>query len=900
MAGLTPDPTSPRPDPARPDPALRRLGRKRTLARFALLFERLWPALWPALGVAGVYLVLALFDLPALLPPWPRFGLFLLVLAAVGTLLWRGVRGLRFPDPARGDRRLEQASGLRHRPLAALADRPAAAGPEAEALWRVHVARMNAQVTRLRVGVPRPGLAALDRRALRLGLVVALAAGFMVAGSDTDRRLLAAVWPTPPQAPLPPAPQLQAWVTPPAYTGLAPVFLKASVPDVQVPAGSRLTVNLTGEATEPGLVLGGEAAPFRALDKQSWQAELDVTRGGKLVVQRRGVIVAGWDVALIADRPPTAEFPEPPGAATAGGRPTAQTRLPWRAEDDYGVAALAAELRLQARPDAAPLSLNVPLPGGSPKAPRGVLAQDLTAHPWAGLPVTARLVAKDAPGQVGTGPEARFTLPERAFQHPVAQALIEIRKGLSLDPGARRPAGEAVNALSQKPQDFDQSTAIHLNLRGIASLLRRGRGAAVEEAQARMWDLALALEEGAAERTAKALEAARQELRDAMDQLRRDEEALRRGDERDLDRNGPEAAERRAELERKQAELDQKRAELDQKMRELQEAIQRHLQALAEQTRREGTELPYDPTAPQLNQRDLNRMMEQMREAARQGRDQEARDKMADLERLLDQLQAGRPESGKSQNAEKRQRGRQQMGALQDMVKREGTMLDRSQSRAGTQADPRRPQPPAAGDPAQREADARAQRALRRALGELMQRFGDLTGQVPQALGEADQAMREAGQALGENRDAAAGAAQQRAIEALQRGGREMAQQMARQFGRGQPGQGEEGEGEEGEMAAEGFGTREGQDRNGQDRAGGSPRPGEPPGQSRRRAGRDPLGRPLQQGVPGGEEGDDVRVPDEMEQARTRAIQEELRRRGAERTRPQPELDYIDRLLRPF
>jgi hypothetical protein len=37
-----------------------------------------------------------------------------------------------------------------------------------------------------------------------------------------------------------------------------------------------------------------------------------------------------------------------------------------------------------------------------------------------------------------------------------------------------------------------------------------------------------------------------------------------------------------------------------------------------------------------------------------------------------------------------------------------------------------------------------------------------------------------------------------------------------------------------------------------------------------------------------------------MEEARTRAIQEELRRRGTERSRPQPELDYIDRLLKQF
>jgi hypothetical protein len=77
-------------------------------------------------------------------------------------------------------------------------------------------------------------------------------------------------------------------------------------------------------------------------------------------------------------------------------------------------------------------------------------------------------------------------------------------------------------------------------------------------------------------------------------------------------------------------------------------------------------------------------------------------------------------------------------------------------------------------------------------------------------------------------------------------------------------------------------------------------RPGEQPHGQQHAARRDPLGRPLHQGTSGSEEAGDVRVPDEMEQARTREIQEELRRRGAERTRPQPELDYIDRLLKPF
>ena len=190
---------------------------------------------------------------------------------------------------------------------------------------------------------------------------------------------------------------------------------------------------------------------------------------------------------------------------------------------------------------------------------------------------------------------------------------------------------------------------------------------------------------------------------------------------------------------------------------------------------------------------------------------------------------------------------------------------------------------------------------MRRALGELMQQQGDLTGQVPAALGEADNAMREAGQALAEGRDAAASSAQSKAIAALQKGGREMGQQMARQFGTGeQPG---EGEGEEGEGEGEGANgqaTGPGQGRPGQGQS-ASPRPGDGQAPGRRRsARRDPLGRPAQQGVGGSEESGDIRVPDGMEQARTRALQDELRRRGAERTRPQPELDYIDRLLKPF
>ena len=91
-----------------------------------------------------------------------------------------------------------------------------------------------------------------------------------------------------------------------------------------------------------------------------------------------------------------------------------------------------------------------------------------------------------------------------------------------------------------------------------------------------------------------------------------------------------------------------------------------------------------------------------------------------------------------------------------------------------------------------------------------------------------------------------------------------------------------EGE-EQGDMMGEGQGQGEGQDQ-AQDQG----------------PGRDPLGRRTREAPGAQDAGSDTRVPDEAEQLRTRRLQDELRKRGAERERPQDELDYIDRLLRRF
>jgi len=843
------------------NPLLRRLAGQRVLARLVLLFELVWPALWPPLGVAGLFLCAALLQLPQMLPPAWHLALLAGTVTAIIVLAVRGLWPIRTPDDAAADRRLERDSGLPHRPLQVLTDRPAQHDPMGVALWQAHIARTVRQVRRLHVGAPHPGLPRRDRHALRGGLVVGLVATLGIAGADAPARIALALQPTLPPMPEPASTELQAWITPPAYTHVAPVFLKPDGGAVAVPAGSHLTVSVTGGSGTPGLSLESQATPFRTLAKDSFQADRDLTQGGRLVVRRNGDTLAAWDLSVIVDQPPTVAWSEPPGATRTGQ----ETRLPWKASDDYGVVSLQAELRLKDLPSAPALVVSIPLPGGEPKAAHGAYQQDLTANPWAGLPVTARLLGRDAPGQAGRSAEATFTLPERLFTNPVARILIAIRKGLSLHPDDRDSAVDALDGLIMNPDVLHGDIGAYVNLGALYYLLEFDKSAkAIPQAQQQMWELALHLEEGQTEQTARALEQARQAARDALNRAMKD----------------PTDANRQA---------------LEKRLQELQQAIERHMQALIQEALRNHEELPFDPDAQHLTDKDFERMAREAEQAARQGNMDQAQQRMAELERMLDELRNARMANGKAgqQRAQQRSRGRQQMGALQDMISRQGGLLDHAQGRAEDQARPQfgeqsSTQPV---DPnMQRQADQRVQQALRRALGELMQQFSDLTGKLPQGLGDADQAMQEAGRQLGAGDDRAASTEEQQAIEDLQKGGQQMGQTMAQQFGSGQ--QGEQGEAEGGGESSQ-FMLQEG-------RGDGTGTDGQPGSQGQGQGRRDPLGREYGDGGPGADEGNDVTIPEEREHQRTRMIEEELRRRDAQRERPQEELDYYGRLLKGF
>ena len=815
------------------------VARARTRARAALWVERLARALWPAVLAVAVYAVWSLLDGPRWIGALSSYAPALALAAAVMAFIGLATRALRIarPNAAEIDRRIERATGLRHRPLVTLADAPAPGTDPA--VWDEHLRRIWLGLGRLRAGSVQPGIAGADRFGVRGLVTVGLGAALIVAGSDAGPRLwrgIAPGWP----GPVTPAIAVQAWLRPPAYTGLPPRLVTGAA--LNAPIGSRLTISVTGSEAVPTLLVNAASAPFQPLDRTSFTADRVLDASGPVSVRRRGQVLAAWTVTIIPDAAPLARWTEPPTPTQGTGRIAPQLRMAWDASDDYGLVSVGVELRLVPRPAAAPSAVALPAVRG--RTAHGTTLADLTAHPWAGLPVTAQVVARDALDQTGRSAAAPLTLPAREFKNALAQIIVTIRRDLSLidpaDADARHPALMALDALAEAEGWATLPPALNVNLRAAASLLEHGHEAnTVDEAQNRLWALALTLEEDALDRTSRAVAEAERAVQEA---LAPDAE--------------PEA-----------------KAELEARIEALREAIARELQALAELPREQA-----DPNRQTINPRDLNRSADQLKDAVREGRMDDARQEMAELERQLEMLQNARP--GDPENAAKREAGRQQMDVVQDILKREGTVLDNTTARGGVPAPP----------PPDRQADERRQRALRRVLGEMMQQYGDLTGQVPPALGEADTAMRDAADALAAGRDVPAAAAQQRAIAALQKGSQSMSQQLALQFGDGEG----EGEGDGGEGAAGPPGAGPGP----ANRPGGR-RPGGPTGRDGRSTaqGRDPLGRGT--GVNGRTSDGDVVVPDQMEAARGRALQDELRQRGQDRTRPRPELEYIDRLLSP-
>ncbi|PIE06901.1 MAG: ATPase [Rhodobacterales bacterium] len=872
-----------------PPPALKRLKWPLRLTRAGMAVERLAEAFWPFATAAMALGAVLMSGGPA---RWPD-GLAAGSVAGLGLATLAGlVAGLRRYRPVTRQAALARLdASLRGRPIAALSDTQAVGrdDPASRAVWAAHRARAGAELDAARAVPPRPRLAAADPYALRLIAATALAAALLF-GPGTERGDLARLVPGSAEAAVAGA-AWEGWIEPPAYTGRPTLYLPDLPPGpLALPRGAQVTLRLYGR---PGAL--------RVEDSFSGDgpAEPEPTRVFR--IEGDGSIAIGadrWEITAIPDTAPRIR-----AAGELTRRLDGEMRLPFAAEDDYGVVSGSAGIVLDlarverrhglaAEPEPrAAVVVDLPMPfRGDRAAIDEVLVENLAEHPWAGLPVEITFTAADAIGQEGASAPVEITLPGRRFLHPLARALVEQRRDI-LWSGANAPrAARLLRAIANRPADLFPDNGQYLALRAvIAGLEAEGFGTEQRDALAEaLWALAVEIEDG---RLADALEA----LRQARERLA---EAMRQG-------ASPE--------------------ELQELMDAYRQAMRDYMDELASREPENRTDEPDRGEPTEMTQDDLQAMLDRIEELMQQGRTEEAQQLLDMLQQMMENMKVtegdGRQGQGQGQRSleELGETLREQQGLSDEAFRnlqnqrRDRPGKDRSgqDSRPDGQAeqpgedgapqgdpedDPQgRPEglPESAaegrsgGAPEDGQGDdagtggegargeeggensrlADRQRALEERLRRQQQGLpGAATPEgeaARDALDRAGRAMDEAAEALDQGDTTGALDRQAEAMEALREGMRRIEEGMRRQAQAGEPGEGEQTAG--------------------------------PSGDSLRA---DPLGR-----TPGGagSAGDDGPLADRDDvYRRAQDLMDELRRRSGETDRPELERDYLRRLLDLF
>jgi uncharacterized protein (TIGR02302 family) len=853
LSGTTPDPS----EPARNADAASRLQLTQALrrAQYAIAWERSWPHLARLLTVAGLFLVVSWVGLWLALPFVARaIGLGVFVLLALAALF--PLARFRWPSRDEGLSRLDRGTGIRHRPATALTDTLATQDPVALALWQAQRERTLASIKRIRAGLPSPRLPIHDPWALRALVAVLMVAAYIAAGDERMMRTEAAFdW----NGVLSPANiRVDAWVTPPLYTGKPPIILSAANKEagipaagpLPVPAGSTLIVRSSGGTLD--VVAGGnvtEAVPTELAPKGTNERHFIIAGDGTAHV-RAPSGQPQWRFSATPDRAPTIALAKDPERQARGS-----LQLSYKIEDDYGVTE--AQARFAARPGDAPKPAAEPrplfeapqfslvLPNARTRNGVGQTVKDLSEDPYAGAEVTLTLTAKDEAGNEGRSEPFNMRLPERLFTKPLARALIEQRRLLALDANQNAQVYAALDALMIAPELFTPEAGQYLGLFSVARQLEAARtDDAMREVVASLWALAVTIEDGNISDVDKALRAAQEALKQALERGASDEEIKK------LTEN--------------------LRAALDNFIRQLAEQQRNNPQQLAR---------PLDPNTKVLSQQDLKNMIDRMERLSRSGDKDAAKQLLEQLQQMLENLQMAQP--GQSGDSEMEQA----LNELGDMIRKQQQLRDKTfkqgqDSRRDRQRGKQGDQ--SMGDLQQDQQGLRdrlkrlqeelakrgmgqGQRGEKGQRGEQGQQGqqGD-QGDGEDGLGEADSAMGDASGKLGEGNADGAVDSQGQALEALRKGAQSLAEAMQQGDGDGQ---------------GDSPGNRAGRQQSGTN-------------------GNDPLGRPLH----GREFGDDltVKIPGEIDVQRVRRILEELRRRLADPQRPQIELDYIERLLKDY
>jgi uncharacterized protein (TIGR02302 family) len=870
-------------EPKAATPLDSKFARKVRTSRWALLFERLWPRIWLILGLVGLFLLVSLAGLwPLLSDPVHYILLAGFMAAAVAAVL----HALRTPFPGREEavRRIERVSGVPHRPASSYEDTVTANAedPRTAAIWQAHRSRLSAALAKLRVGPPHPRTDRQDPVALRGLLVLGVVALLALVGDSASDRLRSAFRFNSAKAIA--EARLDAWVTPPSYTGKPPLMLadgargpaaiEAQPKLFDVPERSILIVRTSGKGLgAPSLEVFAEgssehqnveakkpeAGKSTAPNNDIAEIRYELRSSAEVRVLAGGVELARWAFYVRPDKPPVIAMTKPPERTRRGSM-----KLTYSVEDDYGVLSAGVDVKRDrsadkpvdpkkawAQPDVLkgprppyerPPEITLRLPRPAQKQAETYV--DFGPHPYAGREVILTLEAKDIAGNVGRSKPVKLVLPERLFQKPLARAVIEQRAKLMDDPRYAPLVKRALEALTIQPEGFIDSTSVYLGMRtAIRNLDRDASRENLKSTVDGLWELALRIEDGDLSDAEKALKDAQDKLAEA------------------LEKNAPDS-------------------EIDKLMQEMREALSKYVEQLQKNAQDQTPPEGLDQQNQQLSQQDLDEMMKNLEDMTKAGSREQAQQMLAQMRDLLERLQSGQMSK---QQAERGQQMQKKLDELGGLVGRQQRLMDdtfrqnkRQQTPGGTmpgengqqQSQGRMGQgmPGQQGQNGQGQQGQRGQQgqqgkgslseqqqALKQELEKLRQELEKL-GAGQDELNKARDAMENAQKSLEQNDNETALGDQSEALDKMRQGAQKMAEGMAK-----------------------GGSSRYGQN-------------GEQP--------RDPLGRP--QRFQGPDAGNSVKVPDAIDMQRAREILEELRRRLAQPARPTQELDYYERLLRRF
>lgn len=849
------------------------LARPIALTRAGMVLERGLRAFWPLLSLCALIFTGLAFGLPDALSGGALSVLAVgMVLALLGAL-WFGLRRFRWPTRAEAVRRLDAT--LPGRPIAALGDQMALGQEDAAsaALWRAHLRRMAEASKSARAVAPDPDLARHDPYALRLvaltAAAVALIFGAPLAIFDAAPRPGA-----PGTATAAMGPSWEGWAEPPRYTGKPGLYLnRVEGGQVTVPEGTRFAFRFYGA---PGSVPFTESVSSPAAPPLEPEGEASTVERRDFEAVRSGRITIGgpagrdFEIVVLSDEAPSVEL-----VGLAERRADGKLAQPFHAQDDHAVvsgqahvsldlAAVPRRYGLAVEPEPRPdLVFDLPMPiSGSRADFTDQLVEDAEQHPWANLPVKLTLSVEDGRGQTGMSEPETLDLPGRRFFDRRAAALIEVRRDLLWSRENAGTSAEILRAITNRPENFFPKPDMPMTLRLAARRLEQPdlTPETRDEIAGMLWDMAELLEDGGVSDALAAMQQAQQRL----------SEAIRNGASKD---------------------------EIDKLMRELKEATDNYLRALAEQAEQQDqTDQPAGGgQGQQITGDQIQQMMDEIQRLMEEGRMAEAQELLDQLARLMENLRVQQGQGGEGGGP-----GQQAMRDLGETLREQQRLSDEAfrelqqgpgqqgegqqgegQQGEGQQGEGQQPgqgpgQGQGGGQPGGQSLADR-QNALRQELDRqrgLLPRPGGEAGESAQRnLEDAGRAMEGAEQALRNGDNGAALDRQADAIEALREGMRDMRDALAQEQG-GQPGQQQPG--------------AEGNQRLG-DATGG---------RGTRDMPRDPLGRATGDGAHAGSENDMLQGDDVNRRARD--LLDEIRRRSAERLRPEAELDYLRRLLDQF